>query len=312
MASEGHRVEAGVELTFTEDAAWFLEQAAPVLAADPLLSTIVGSYTRRIAAGGEPPVAGVPRWWVLVHEDGALTSAAMRTMPGAPYAPYLLPMSDAAALALARTLHERGEHLAAANGVLPATRVLAEETARLRGAVARIHAHQRLHRLGTLQAARPAPGRLRRVTGAPEDLALARAWFARFHAEAERQAGREVEEVVAGPRPEEVDARVAAGDVWFWVVEGRPVHLTGANPPADGVVRIGPVFTPVELRGRGYASAAVHELSRMLRADGGEVCLFTDLANPTSNKVYADLGFEAYADTAHYRIEPGPTVDSAT
>lgn len=299
-----------VELTFTDDPAWFLEQAAPVLAADPVLSTIVGSVTRWIAADGEPPVTGVPRWWVLVHENGELVSAAMRTMPMPPYAPFLLPMSDAAAVVLASTLHDRGEHLAAANGVLPTTRVLAEETARLSGARTRIHEHHRLHRLGTLVAPRPTTGRLRAATLGPDDLALARRWFGVFHDEADRQAGREPEAAGEQLRAEVVDRRVEEGMVWFWEDDGRPVHLTAANPPAEGVARIGPVFTPGELRGRGYASAAVHEVSRMLRAEGAEVCLFTDQANPTSTKVYADLGFEAYADTAHFRIEPGPAVDS--
>lgn len=70
------------------------------------------------------------------------------------------------------------------------------------------------------------------------------------------------------------------------------------------MARIGPVYTPCGLRGRGYASAAVHEVARVLRDAGSQVCLFTDQANPTSNRIYASLGFEAYVDTAMYRIEP--------
>ena len=65
------------------------------------------------------------------------------------------------------------------------------------------------------------------------------------------------------------------------------MHLTAHNPPSFGVARIGPVYTPSEHRGHGYASAAVAAVSRMLRERGAEVCLFTDQANPTSNKIYA-------------------------
>jgi hypothetical protein len=45
-----------------------------------------------------------------------------RTAPFAPYQPFLLPMPDEAAVALARVLHERGEEELAVNGAfLPLT-----------------------------------------------------------------------------------------------------------------------------------------------------------------------------------------------
>ena len=59
------------------------------------------------------------------------------TAPVAPYPLYVLPMPDAAALALARALHERGEELLGVNGALPAAEIVAEETARLVGGEAR-------------------------------------------------------------------------------------------------------------------------------------------------------------------------------
>jgi predicted GNAT family acetyltransferase len=63
-----------------------------------------------------------------------------------------------------------------------------------------------------------------------------------------------------------------------------------------GVTRISGVWTPVELRGRGYASAVVAALSSE-RMDAGESCmLFTDLANPTSNKIYQAMGYRRIGD----------------
>ena len=57
-------------------------------------------------------------------------------------------------------------------------------------------------------------------------------------------------------------------------------------------IRIGPVYTPPELRGRGYASALVAKLSSSLLAGGRRFCfLHTDLANPASNKIYERLGY---------------------
>jgi predicted GNAT family acetyltransferase len=62
------------------------------------------------------------------------------------------------------------------------------------------------------------------------------------------------------------------------------------------VARIGPVFTPRERRGRGYASAAVAQVTRLVLDQGARACLFTDRANPTSNKIYAALGYRPVVD----------------
>lgn len=76
------------------------------------------------------------------------------------------------------------------------------------------------------------------------------------------------------------------------------MHLTGASEPAHGVARVAPVYTPPDQRGRGWASNAVAEVSRRVRSAGARVCLFTDQANPTSNKIYAALGYRPVVDMA--------------
>jgi predicted GNAT family acetyltransferase len=74
------------------------------------------------------------------------------------------------------------------------------------------------------------------------------------------------------------------------------VSIVGVTRPVAGVVRIGPVYTPDALRGRGYASAAVAAVSRRALAGGASTCmLFTDLANSTSNKIYAEVGYRRLA-----------------
>jgi predicted GNAT family acetyltransferase len=58
------------------------------------------------------------------------------------------------------------------------------------------------------------------------------------------------------------------------------------------------------LRGRGYASALVASLTERLLAGGRRFCfLFTDLSNPTSNKIYQRIGYEPVADVDEYRFE---------
>jgi predicted GNAT family acetyltransferase len=73
--------------------------------------------------------------------------------------------------------------------------------------------------------------------------------------------------------------------------------MVSTNPAVAGVVRIGPVYTPPEALRRGYASSAVADVSREALGTGAHTCmLYTDLNNPTSNKIYADVGYRRIAE----------------
>jgi GNAT superfamily N-acetyltransferase len=289
------------ELEFFDDPGAFLDVAGEHLSAEPVLNTVVATVTERAAAGGLAASAG-PRWWVVAHDGDTVVGLGMRTAPTPPYWLYLLPMPDDAAIALARTLHDRGEDVLAVNGALPAARAVAEETARLVGGTAVVDEHIRLHLLGELVEPRPVPGRLR--TAVPEDVDLALTWFAAFEQAAAEQAGREHDRGPIEPQDEPMMLRrIEQGRVWFWEDEaGERVHLTGANAPAFGVARVGPVYTPKEQRGRGYASAAVAGVSQLLLDRGVRVCLFTDQANPTSNRIYEALGYRPVVDMVNMVI----------
>ncbi len=230
----------------------------------------------------------------------------MRTAPFEPYPLFLLPMPEAAAVLLAAELHARGEEVAGANGALPAARTFADETARLTGGGVRVSMHTRLFELGELTPPPSPAGRLRPVT--EDEAGLALEWFHAFHRDADEQAGRPPGDGHAGEDGFDLDdmlVRIRGERVWFWDDDG-PVHLTGANAPAYGVARVGPVYTPKENRGRGYAGAGVAEVSRRILATGSRACLFTDQANPTSNRLYESLGYRPVVDMANLRVEaPG-------
>jgi len=289
----------------TEDPAVFLGAAADRLAADPVVSTVIATVTQRLLESDQRgrPRGDHPRWWAIVRDDaGAVVGVAMRTAPFAPYPVYVLPMPDDAAVRLARLLHDRGERLAGVNGALPAARLVAEETARLAGGEVRVHEHLRLFELGELVVPTDPPGRLRLAT--PDDVDLALEWFLAFGVAAAEQAGRSDPHAMPEFTSEDMLQRIEQQVVWFWEDEhGERVHLTGANPPAHGVARVGPVYTPVAHRGRGYASAAVAEVSRQYVERGVRCCLFTDQANPTSNRIYQALGYEPVVDMVNLLIE---------
>ncbi|WBB76368.1 GNAT family N-acetyltransferase [Micromonospora sp. WMMD1128] len=287
-------------LHFHADPGEFLDAAGNHLAADPVLNTVVASVAHRMAARRADGIA-LPEddWWLVVRDaSGAVVGAGMRT------APFLLPMPAEAAVALARTWHERGEMVSAVNGALPAARYCAAEVARLGGGRVEVAQHTRLHELDTLVPPTPAPGALA-VAGA-DDVDLVTAWFDAFMADADEQAGRpRGASAHATPERGELLRWIRSGRIWFWTDgAGRPVHLTAANAPAFGVARVGPVYTPPEHRGRGWAGNAVAEVSRGLRAEGVRVCLFTDQANPASNRLYARLGFRPVVDMANLVVVP--------
>ncbi len=294
---------AGLRLQFCADPGEFLAAAGDYLAADPVVSTVVTTVAHRLVARQADGVVPPGRtWWLAVQNASAVTGAAMRTATSAPYPLFLLPMPPEAAVALARVLHERGEEVPGLNGARPAVDLCAAELGRLGGGRVQVSQHTRLHELGDLVWPAPVPGGLRPAT--EDDVDLVMEWFGAFMGDADEQAGRpRGASAHETPDRAEMLRRIRAGSLWFWVSQaGEQVHLTGVSPPAFGVARVGPVYTPPAQRGRGWASNAVAQISRRLQAQGARVCLYTDQENPTSNKIYTALGYRPVADMANLVI----------
>jgi GNAT superfamily N-acetyltransferase len=300
-----------MRLEFFTDPADFLAVAGDLLAADPVLGTVIAGVSDRTARELADGIdswteVGAPfaHWWLVVRdESGAVVSAAMRTAPFKPHPVFCLPMPDEAARALAAALHERGEFLGGVNGALPAAEVIAAETARLAGGKAAVHTRIRLWEATEAIVPPAPPGRLRRAT--EDDAPQVLEWFTAFHIEADEQAGREPDPTSGEHNTmESVLVRIREGVEWLWEsAAGEVVHLTGRSLPSYGVSRVGPVFTPREHRGAGIASYVVGELTRTGLEAGHRMCLFTDQANPTSNKIYEALGYRPVVDMAHLVIE---------
>ena len=70
--------------------------------------------------------------------------------------------------------------------------------------------------------------------------------------------------------------------------------------------RIGPVYTPPEHRNRGYAAAVTSAAARWALDHGARhVAIFTDLDNPTTNRLYPRLGFRPRYDALELHFVPG-------
>jgi predicted GNAT family acetyltransferase len=94
--------------------------------------------------------------------------------------------------------------------------------------------------------------------------------------------------------------RIAEGDIYLWEDE-QPVSVAMKTRPTRNGVSVGLVYTPPELRQRGYATACVGELSRMLLESGWEFCaLFVNLANAAASRVYQKIGYRPVCDYDEY------------
>ncbi len=116
---------------------------------------------------------------------------------------------------------------------------------------------------------------------------LARSWVAAFSAEAAAM-GRDTEDFA--------DQALDDGLLILWIVGSEPMSMAARRPVLGGSARVGPVYPPPGCRGRGYGSAVTSAATRSILDEGAIPVLFTDLANPTSNKIYPQLGYRPVED----------------
>jgi predicted GNAT family acetyltransferase len=279
-----------VETRLVDDPAAFLEAAAPLLLADEARHSLVLGLaaTMRDAPARYPEF----RLW-LVEDRGEPVAAALQTPPH-----NLVLARPRTAAALHALVADCGDELPGASGARPEIDAFAAAWTAKTGTTARVHMEQGLYRLERLRPPGAVPGALRDATA--EDRPLLLDWLQRFAVEAPGHAVAE-DEIARG-----VDQRLAAAEEGFALWDdGEPVCLAGFGGPTPNGIRIGPVYTPPALRGRGYASALVGALSARSLAGGRRFCfLFTDLANPTANRLYRRLGYEHVCDGAVTRFEP--------
>jgi RimJ/RimL family protein N-acetyltransferase len=274
-----------MHVRFHAGAADFAAAAAPVYHRDPVLHTVELSLLR----GGPLPGCGAPLL-VTVWGSAGLVGAAMATPPF----PLLCSGLPAPAIpVVVGELHSSNFGLSGVRGLRTTAMDFARQWQARTGCAHSIDTEEPLYRLGALRPPPGVPGVAR--PSEPADTELLIDWQCAFAAEA---FGDTPDRTLAGAALQSAAAR---GDAHLlWTVDDEPVSLAGVRRPAVGVSRIGPVFTPASRRGHGYGSAVTAAACRWAGSAGaGEVVLFTDLANPTSNAIYQRIGFEPVADTVH-------------
>lgn len=263
----------------------FLEQAE---AANNLLLGIA------VRLAEHPDRTKQPPYLATVEADGALVVAAVMTPPhrvllssaaGADPAPLRLVMDDLRAGSWG------------VPGVMASAATSAAFAQLWSAATAQPHRpgmHERVYELCHVIPPARVSGSLRPATEA--DLPLAADWAYRFMQDAGLPGGVEDAREIA-------ELRIADRDLFLWD-DGGPAAMAAKTRHTVHGYTIGLVYTPGELRGRGYASACVAALSQQLLDAGWQFCtLFTDLANPTSNSIYQRIGYRPVCDFDEYDFE---------
>jgi GNAT superfamily N-acetyltransferase len=94
-----------------------------------------------------------------------------------------------------------------------------------------------------------------------------------------------------------LDAQIADENVWIAVDQGVPVSLSAFNATLPDVVQLGGIYTPPQLRGRGFAKVAVAASLLVGRQRGAtRGVLFT--GNPNAVRTYEAIGFRRVGDYA--------------
>ncbi len=114
------------------------------------------------------------------------------------------------------------------------------------------------------------------------------------------------------------DAEVAFGDasaitglmlmalqeqrLYLWD-DGGPVSMLARNAPTPNSERVSVVYTPPHKRSKGYGAAANAALAQIILDSGKRyACLFADINNAISNKMYLNIGYEVVCDLERYKF----------
>jgi predicted GNAT family acetyltransferase len=280
------------EISMTGDAQEFAAAAGAFLGAELEREQVA----RLLEGARRGRYAERPNHFGTVRGDhGELVAAALRTPPHN-LTCTRLPDPASLAIELIDVWLARDPDVGGIGAEPETARAIAAAWERRTGGESRLQVSMAMHVASAIDdPPRTVAGRLR--LAAPDDRELLVRWWRAFYAEAEPLHPDDAERAVA--------ARLRDLALHVWEDGGEPVSLICARLTGNGYGWVGPVYTPPELRRSGYAGAGVAAASRRLLHAGASRCaLFTDLDNPTSNKIYHEVGYRRFVDWEDHRFSP--------
>jgi hypothetical protein len=272
-----------MEIHSTASVEEYATAVTPFLEEEPcarnVLLTVIDSVRSSSGAFSAPPSF----WWV--DDSGTVVGAASWTPPY-PMLVSSLPLEAAPGLAAAMV--ERASVIGVdppgVNGPEVAAGAVAAAWSHAAGDTIERERLILLNELGHLVDVPIPPGSSRKAV--IDDVPMLGDWLVAF--------GAEVDLIVGADPRVTAERNVRAGGFDLWIDGGIPVCLVG-HRVAAGVLRVGPVYTPLEHRNRGYGRRLTYEVTAtaLARPDVTRAMLFTDADNPVSNSIYRQAGYES-------------------
>jgi len=288
-----------VEVQRFDDAQVFLDEAGPFLAEREAEHNLIFGIASTIIVDPDRYSARETPYLAAVRRDDEVVAAAIWTPP---FRAVLSETEDHEAITA--LVHDLGRGTTRLSGVTAPREVgrrFIDGWSARHPVTARLSMAERIYRVERVVAPVGVDGSMRTATS--DDRSLLIDWMCAFMAEVH---DNHDDAVTAGM----VDSALQTGSRTFylWAVDGRPVSTAGIGGPTPNGIRLGPVFTPPDERGHGYASAVTAGASQV-QLDAGKrfVFLFTDVANPTSNKIYQAIGYEPVVEVDQWTFEQGST-----
>lgn len=272
-------------------AAEFISLTEGLLRSDEVRYGLIYGIARRVAEN--PHCYGNEDAMFYIVSDGAAISAlAWRTPPHLVGLGWRGGDPKEAVSALIESIYGRWQNIPGVSGHREITDPFAERWTRVSGAPVQSIKSQRIYRLDSINPVSVASGRMRLATLSDRDLVSK--WRHAFSIDTHQESD--------GAAPDNDTAqRIGRGEIYIWEDSGKPVSMACKHRPTEHGMAVGLVYTPPELRQRGYATACVSGVCREILKDGYDFCtLYTDLSNPTSNSIYMKIGFTPVCDSVQY------------
>jgi uncharacterized protein len=271
----------------------FLSKAGKYLVKDEARYGLISGLAKRLEENPHYYGKDDP-WFYTVSDEDIFYAAALRTPPYKVVLAHFSGDVNDIVLALVDSISRKRTAIPGVMGDIELAGAFKDRWCQKHNVTVQKTMQERIFRLTQINNVPLLPGRFRTATG--EDINMVRRWTRAFYLDT-FGTDRNLPESDLTPNLER-------GEVFLWEDGGRPVSMAVKNRPTDKGMAVGYVYTPPELRGRGYATSCVAELSRHILQSGKEFCtLYTDLANPTSNSIYKKIGYQEVCDSVDYTFE---------
>jgi uncharacterized protein len=230
-----------------------------------------------------------PVYMGTVNKDGKLALVLLQTHPRQLILSKSLPFAPEEIEEIAKKLYESYPNIPGMIGETWLATALAEKIAKLQHCRVHVQMKQRVYVLK--QVKRPASKRGVLRPAQMSDMNMLCQWFVRFCEDVRLPASAE-------EAAQAVQGAIANQQIYVWTIDGEPVSMARWARPTKTNVTINWVYTPPEKRKQGYASDCVAALTQHVLDLGYKTAsLYTDLDNPTSNKIYMEIGYEPVMDS---------------